>query len=517
MTLSKQQMVIAPQAGKQELAFNLKVDVLIYGGAAGSGKSRLLLMKPLLYVDDPNFNCVFFRRTTKALEKPGSLWPEGKKLYAGFKPRVRERDHQFLFDEKGGATFIMDHLEHEKHAEENHQGTQYGGVLFDELTHFSQTQFLYLIGRMRSESESDSFCMATCNPDPDSWVYDWVDWYLDDSEEGYPDPAKTGVIRYFVTVDESPVFADTEEELAKAYPDICYQDDGTGNIIYVPPLSFAFVGGTIFDNPALIKANPKYLSALKSQTAINRARLLDGAWRVRPEGSSFFDRKWLVKTDSIPIGSFQCRAWDKASQEPSDVNRKPDYTAGSPLISKSKDGLFYLSWGFIDDLTDNGSGVTGRFRKRPGDRDRLILRQAMKDGSDCHVVLPVDPGAAGKVEFQESAKKLIREGFTVKQDPMPNTKSKAKRFEPFSSACQNGLVHIVESSFPNKATLQAFYKEMEAFDGERSTASRKDDWPDATASGFNYISATRHIRIITRNQQHRDTIAKGVLSKDPLR
>jgi hypothetical protein len=67
-------------------------------------------MKPLQYVNDPNFNCVFFRRTTKALEKAGSLWPEGKKLYSPFKPNVRERDHQFQFS--SGAIISMDHLEH---------------------------------------------------------------------------------------------------------------------------------------------------------------------------------------------------------------------------------------------------------------------------------------------------------------------------------------------------------------------------------------------------------------------
>jgi phage terminase large subunit-like protein len=354
--------------------------------------------------------------------------------------------------------------------------------------------------------------MATCNPDFSSWIYDWVEWYLDDSDEGYPDPEKCGAIRYFVIVDEQPVFADTEEELAKAYPDICYTTDpDTGKEIYVAPLSFSFIGGTIHDNPALIRANPKYLSALKSQTAINRARLLDGAWRVRPEGSNYFDRKWLHKVDQVPINCVQCRGWDKASQEPSDKNRYPDYTAGSPLMSKDRDGNFYLHWGFLDDLTDEGSGVTGRFRKRPGERDKLILKQAQKDGTDCKVILPVDPGAAGKVEYQESAKKLTREGFTVRPDPMPTNKSKLKRFEPFSSACQSGLVSIVESSFPNKATLDAFYKELESFDGEPSTGTRKDDWADATASAFNFLSTARIIKTVPRRQNKHKTMASDLV------
>lgn len=503
--------VIAPQAGKQELAFNTKVDVMIYGGAAGSGKSRLLLMKPLQYIHDPDYEAVFFRRTTKALEKAGSLWPESKKLWAPFKARVRERDHQHIF--KSGAIITMDHLEHEKDAEGNHQGTQYSGIHFDELTHFSQNQFLYLIGRMRSASQNDSYCMATCNPDPDSWVYDWVEWYLDDSEEGYPDPEKVGKVRYFVIIDESPVFADTEAELAEAYPDICYQEDPiSGETIYVPPLSFTFIGGTIFDNPALIRANPKYLAALKSQTKINRARLLDGAWRVRAEGSGMFDRKWLHKVDRVPSGIKECRAWDKASVEPSDVNRYPDYTAGSPRIGKDTQGNYYLYWGFKDTITDPNSGITGRFRKRPGERDNLILEQAKYDGSDCHVIFPVDPGQSGKFEFQESSKKLVEQGFVVKSDPMPNTKSKLKRFEPFSSACENGLVSIVESSFPNKATLEAFYKEMESFNGERSTATRKDDWPDATASGFNYLAKEKVLPPFTLGASTEGTRKAQVMS-----
>ena len=49
---------------------------------------------------------------------------------------------------------------------------------------------------------------------------------------------------------------------------------------------------------------------------------------------------------------------------------------------------------------------------------------------------------------------------------MPSNKAKLKRFEPFAVAAQNGLVKIVESDFPNQETLNAFYKELEAFDGE---------------------------------------------------
>ena len=130
----------------------------------------------------------------------------------------------------------------------------------------------------------------------------------------------------------------------------------------------------------------------------------------------------------------------------------------------------------------------GRFRKKPADRDRIIEEQAEWDGSDCKVILPIDVGSAGKTEYQSSARKLIVKGFTVKADPMPTNKSKVTKYSPFSSACGAGLVYIVESSFPDKQTLEMFYKENEAFSEERSTRQRKDDWADTLATAFNYLS-----------------------------
>lgn len=95
------------------------------------------------------------------------------------------------------------------------------------------------------------------------------------------------------------------------------------------------------------------------------------------------------------------------------------------------------------------------------------------------------------MEFTQSSKVLIEEGFVVKKDVIPTTRSKLNRFTPFAAACENGHVYIIESSFPDKKTLEAFYKELESFDGERSSSSRKDDWADATATAFNYLARER--------------------------
>lgn len=458
-------------------------------------------MKPLQFMDDPNFACVFFRKTIKQLEGAGGLWPEAKKLYRPFNITIREQPHEIEFP--SGAKVTMGYMGNDNDAELNHQGLQYSAVFFDELVHFSQYQFLYLLGRLRSDSKSDSFCMASCNPDCDSWVFNWVKWYLD--EDGYPDESKCGLKRYFVISENEPVFADTPEELAEQYPELCYIEDPlTGEQRFVEPMSFAFVNGTIQDNPELLRKNPKYLSNLKAQTKVNRMRLLEGNWLVREESANYFQRNWLVEVDTFPANAKCCRAWDKGSTEPNEENPQPDYTACSPRIYMHE-GLYYLVWDVHPDLFDKKDSkkwneltkVTGRFRLRSGERDLAILKQAKWDGKQCHQIFPVDPGAAGKVEYEHSAKMFTQEGFIIKKDPMPNNKSKLLRFQPFATACQNGLVRIVKSSFPNKETYEKFVGELEAFNGERSSGSRKDDWADATASSFNYISKMKTIRDFT--------------------
>lgn len=151
----------------------------------------------------------------------------------------------------------------------------------------------------------------------------------------------------------------------------------------------------------------------------------------------------------------------------------------------------YVIVGDYDPETeDKNTSIQGRFCKRPGERDRLMIQQAELDGSGCKVIQPVDPGASGQHSFREISKMFMKEGFMVSKDPMPTNKSKLKKFEPFSSAAQNGLISIVESTF-TKQTLEYFYKELESFDGERSSASKKDDMCDCAASVFNHLCVSK--------------------------
>lgn len=260
-------------------------------------------------------------------------------------------------------------------------------------------------------------------------------------------------------------------------------------------------------NPALIAANPKYLSALKAQTKVNRRRLLEGDWLARPEGSSLFDRNWLHKRDRIPKG-LQLRAWDLAHSEPSDKNRYPDYTASVGMV-KSPDGTYTIFGNYDPEIKDPKTDVVGRFRKRFGERNQWMLQQAAWDGDDTIVVLPKENGA-GKAQYEELCKMFANEGFTVKGADVGNIKGgKVKRFSSFSSACQNGLVYIVEDSFENKATLEAFYKELESFDGSPSTASSKDDFVDCCSDLFIVCNRTKVHKAVPLPEINAPTLLAG--------
>ncbi|AEZ66374.1 terminase large subunit [Pectobacterium phage phiTE] len=340
-----------------------------------------------------------------------------------------------------------------------------------------------MMSRLRSNSKYPSRMVVSCNPDPDHKLREMIDWYLD--ETGLPIPERDGVIRWFVRVDDNYIWGSTKEELKQRFGKKC------------KPVSFSFISSTIYDNPPMLINNPEYLAQLEGLNDVDRARLLHGNWDARPEGANYFKREFLKEVDCLPMNVTKVRAYDKAGTERSTANKTPDFTAGIG-VARDDDGFYYLYGSYHDDFIDNGersTGTAGRFCKKAGERDVIITKQAMLDGDDTIVIFSVDPGQAGISEFTTSSRDLISKGYMVEKDPTPGNKSKLTRFSPFAQLAQNGFVRIVKKSFPLD-TYNALMKELESFNGERSTGSRKDDWADAVASGINFLEKTEVVRAV---------------------
>jgi hypothetical protein len=270
--------VIRPQIGYQMKALSSKADIVIGGGAAGSGKTYSLLLDPLRDIETKGFGGVIFRRTTPQIRNQGGLWDTSMNIYTHAGGTPRESTLVWVFEK--GVKIKFAHLEHEKN-KLDWQGSQIPFLGFDELTHFSKTMFFYLLSRNRSVCGVKPYVRATCNPDPESWVAELIAWWID-PETGFPIPERDGVVRFFLQYADKYVWGDTKEEVIEKAWDFLEEHVKKGG---VDPGEFiksiTFVSGSIYENQKLLKVNPDYLGNLISQDETTRAQLLEGNWKVK--------------------------------------------------------------------------------------------------------------------------------------------------------------------------------------------------------------------------------------------
>jgi len=325
---------LTPQEGPQTVFAESPADIVIYGGGAGGGRAYGVLLDCLRDIKKPRFGVTLFRRLTTDIRKEGAIWDQSHEIYPliGGIPRSQSLSWRF----PSGAKIKMAHLEHDK-TRFGYQGAQIPYIGFDELTHFTEKQFWYMVSRNRSTSGAKTRIRATCNPDPDSWVRRLIAWWIDE-DTGWAIPERSGVIRYFIrdpANKDALVWANSRVELWKKYGD------------HVKPKSLTFILSTVYDNPKLLEKDPDYLSNLEALSYVERMQLLGdgkrgGNWKVRPAAGLVFKAQWFEEIAAVPAGvSFRVRFWDRAATPITATTPDPDATVGT-LLSKDKHGVFYI-------------------------------------------------------------------------------------------------------------------------------------------------------------------------------
>lgn len=411
-----------------------KADIVIYGGAAGGGKSWALTYSPLPYVHIPGFLGVIFRRESPELKPLLKIARELYPLRGGVIRESPNIDVRFppMKGRGRGGEIIFRHLQHAKdvHA---HQGPEYAFIGFDELCSFEADQFWYLVSRLRTTCGVTPFLRATCNPDPDSFVKGLIRWWLD-KDGRYPRPERSGVPRYFVRDQDTDKlrWADTEEELLDAgYREVMIK-------------SLTFIASSLQDNRILMEAQPGYEGTLLSLNRVDRERLLRGNWQIREDAGSLFKRAWfpvVVEPPSEPIVTI--RHWDKAATEaPADKHPGPDWTRGA-RVSLLTDGRLFIHH------------VEG-CRLTPGAVNDRLLSIAAQDGKGTIVGLWQDPGQAGKADVEHTQKLIRKAGFA--SEVVRASQNKLAYAKIWSSKAERGDILLQRGAWN-----EAFLGEAESF------------------------------------------------------
>ena len=174
--------IIAPASVPQELFINSDADITIASGSAGSSKSYSILLRWFRYVDCPHSRGVIFRRTSTQLTAQGGLWEEAQSLYRkvyGDKLKISIKHMKITFP--SGASLQFSHYENEA-AKEKFKGLQADYIAFDEMTEFTEEMVVYLRSRNRNasaERHHKACLVGATNPHNDSFLKDWVWWWLD--------------------------------------------------------------------------------------------------------------------------------------------------------------------------------------------------------------------------------------------------------------------------------------------------------------------------------------------------
>lgn len=428
---------IKPQPGPQTAFVSTQADIIVYGGSAGGGKSFGLLLDALRYAalqPVTGFGAVIFRREGPQITNQGGLWDEASSLYslAGGKPNKT----YLAYDWPAHKTRIrFSHMQYEQD-KFAWQGAQIPYIGFDELTHFSEDQFFYMLSRNRSTCGVKPRVRATTNPDAESWVKVFLAPWVDDQ---HPRPARSGEVRRFVR-------------------------DG-GQIHWLPDdehdpdeKSVTFIAATIFDNKILLAKDPGYLANLKALPLVERQRLLYGDWSIRPSGNKF-KRHWFEIIDVAPANLEKVvRAWDKAGTEPK-PGKDPDWTVGCK--AGRKNGQYYV----LDVVRD---------RLTPGAVDTLVKTTADMDGREVEIYEEQEPGSSGVAQIERSRRLLA--GYTY--HGVKSTGSKEIRANPTSSQAEGGNIKILRGHWN-----ESFINELCAFPME----GVHDDQVDGLSLGMEQL------------------------------
>ena len=232
-------IIFKANEGPQEDFLAASETDVLYGGAAGGGKSYAMLVDPLRYAHRAAHRGLIIRRSMPELRE---LIDKSRELYPKAFPGCKYKEVEKLWNFPSGAKIEFGFLERDADVY-RYQGQAYSWIGFDEITHLpTEFSWNYLASRLRT-TDSEITCYMRCTANPGGVGATWV-------KKRYIDP--------------SPPHESFEGS------------DG---------LTRKFIPARLQDNPFLAR-DGNYEKMLKALPPTQRQQLLEGNWDVA-EGAAF--------------------------------------------------------------------------------------------------------------------------------------------------------------------------------------------------------------------------------------
>lgn len=216
---------------------------VLFGGAAGGGKSEALVIEALRQVHIPHYSGLLLRKTFPQLrdliEKTYSYY---KRAYK--KAQYNKTEHTWRFP--SGARIIFGSLQHEND-KYNYQGVPFDFIGFDELTQFTSDEYKYLFSRCRPTGPG-TICYMRSTANPGGIGHAWV-------KERFITAAPP-----MTTIWSEQTYVDQEGK----------KHTGKRSRVFVP--------SSVFDNKILLENDPDYVLNLAALPEAERNALLYGNW-----------------------------------------------------------------------------------------------------------------------------------------------------------------------------------------------------------------------------------------------
>ena len=288
------EVVFRPNKGPQVDFLAAPEKEVLYGGAAGGGKSFAMLVDLLRYASNGNHRALLLRRTLAELTE---LVDQSRKLYPKAFPGAIFRESKNTWSFPSGATALFSYVDKDNDVT-RYQGQSFTWIGVDELGQYP-TPYVwnYLRSRLRTtDPEIQTYMRASANPGGVGG------WWL---KKMFVDP----------TIPNEPFWA---------------TDIDSGNILRYGPnhpehpdeplYQRRFIPARLTDNPFLMESG-EYEAMLLSLPEVERRRLLEGDWDVA-DGAAFseFDRSvHVVEPFEVPYNWPRLRAADYGYSSPSCV------------------------------------------------------------------------------------------------------------------------------------------------------------------------------------------------------